>query len=443
VPRAFHEPEHLGPAAWSWAVYDFGYSLFAFVIFARYLSDWLITDLGHPDFVYTSAQAVTALALLILMPLAGVLADVIGRHMPLLMLFTAVACISGGLLSVVSPDIGVLGVLPILALASVCAAATGLAFAQFDPLLAAVAPKRSWGTMSGIAVAMGYVGIVAWLVLLGEKIVGEGNKQQAFFPAAVIFAALAIPAFLFIREPRHVRPGTSAGEDADNALRPKLGIGLVGVAFRDLRAAVGRLREQRAILRLLAGRFLYTDAVGTVNIYAVVYVSRLGNFNERDKDNAILLVVAFAGLGAIAAGGLARRFGPRRTLLSIMPLFSAGIMVVAIAGAPWTIWLLSPVVGVSLGTVYAVDRVFMLALTPPELRGELFGFFNLVGRVAQAMGPFVLWGGTIWILHNATGWLTALDASRVSLGLLAISAAAGIWVIRPLDDGTRRVRTTA
>jgi UMF1 family MFS transporter len=121
----------------------------------------------------------------------------------------------------------------------------------------------------------------------------------------------------------------------------------------------------------------------------------------------------------------------------MLPLFSIGMFVVAASGSPWTVWLLAPVVGLSLGTVYAVDRVFMLALTPPALRGEFFGFFNLIGRVAQAVGPFILWGGVIFVLHDATGWLSALDASRVSLALLGVSVIAGLWVIWPLDDRAR------
>src|SRR5690606_13949497 len=103
-------------------------------------------------------------------------------------------------IGILSPDIGALGPLPILALAGVCAAGTSLAFAQFDPLLAKVAPARLWGTMSGIAVAAGYFGIVVWLLLLAGPIVGEGDKQQAFQPAAMIFLILALPAILLIRE---------------------------------------------------------------------------------------------------------------------------------------------------------------------------------------------------------------------------------------------------
>ncbi|MCW2955999.1 MAG: Permease of the major facilitator superfamily [Thermoleophilia bacterium] len=425
------EPAPSRVAAAAWALFDFGYSLFAFVVFARYLGDWLITDLGHPDYVYTSAQAVAALALLVLMPLAGVIADLMGRHVPLLALFVLVAAVCGVLLSVVPPDVGSMGVFPILAIGTVSAIATALSFAQFDPLLPKVVVRAKWDTMSGVAVAAGYAGIVAWLVLLAELVVGEGDKQAAFLPAGIIFLLSAVPLLLLVRERPLVAPDVAAAVEPGH-----VGVGVVRAAWRRLQFAIDRLREHPQVLRLLAGRFLYTDAVGTVNIYAIIYIGRVGDFTEREKNLILLFVVAFAGLGAIGAGRLSRHLGPRRTLLRVMPLFALGIAVVAAAGAPWTVWVLAPVVGITLGTVYTVDRVFMLALTPPELRGELFGFFNLIGRVAQALGPFILWGGTIWLLHDATDWLSALDASRVSLGLLAVSTLAGLWVIRPLRDGT-------
>ena len=95
-------PERIGLPAATWALYDFGYSLFAYVVFARDLSDWLISDLGHPDWIYTSGQAVAALSLLLLMPLAGVAADVLGRHRPLLALFTIITVTAAGLVGDVS-----------------------------------------------------------------------------------------------------------------------------------------------------------------------------------------------------------------------------------------------------------------------------------------------------------------------------------------------------
>jgi MFS-type transporter involved in bile tolerance (Atg22 family) len=80
----------------------------------------------------------------------------------------------------------------------------------------------------------------------------------------------------------------------------------------------------------------------------------------------------------------------------------------------------------------------MLRLTPAALRGQLFGFFNLANRLASAIGPLIIWSGTIWVLHEQTGWLSALGASRVALGALGAATFCGWLVIRPLAEAASR-----
>lgn len=422
-------PARMGVPAVAWALYDAAYSLFAFVVFARYLSDWVIEDLGLPDHYYSNTQFITALVLVVVMPMAGVLADRMGRHLPLLALFTVVSATAAVGMGLAHASASLAGILPVLVLGGVCAGATGLAIAQFDPLLAAVAPRRQWGVMSGIAVASGYLGIVIGFALFATIIVGgSGDKQGAFVPAAAIFLVLALPCLLLVREPRRPRPAHLAG------------VGIGTAASVGVVRAVRSLRGEPAIMRLLVGRLLYADAIGTVNIYMAVFISRVGGFSENMKNIALGVGVVCAGLGALGAGVLVRRIGPRRTLLLVLPLFACGLLITAAAGSAWSVWLLAPIIGVSLGTVYTADRVFMLAIAPTSMRGEMFGFFNLVGRVGQALGPFLLWGGVIWLLHERWGWLTRLEASRVSLALLAITAVVGMLVIRPLDDRHARMQ---
>ena len=93
--------------------------------------------------------------------------------------------------------------------------------------------------------------------------------------------------------------------------------------------------------------------------------------------------------------------------------------------------------GSALGCVWTADRVFMIRLTPLELRGQMFGFFNLASRVASAFGPLVIWSATIWVLHSRTDWLSLLGATRVALVGLALAAFVGWLVIRPLSDAYR------
>ena len=48
---------------------------------------------------------------------------------------------------------------------------------------------------------MGFVGIIFGLLVVAELIVGEGSKQRAFIPAAIVYLVFALPAFLLVREP--------------------------------------------------------------------------------------------------------------------------------------------------------------------------------------------------------------------------------------------------
>jgi UMF1 family MFS transporter len=243
--------------------------------------------------------------------------------------------------------------------------------------------------------------------------------------AAFVMVFATIPLLVFVRE----RPNKRSLNEGSSA--PKL------YPIQQLRKSISSTRQTPGVVRLLGARFLYADAVGTLNIYMVVYITRLGDFTEREKNVAVGLGVICAGLGAALAGWQSSRRGPRIVLLTTLPLLAATLIVVAAVGQPWTIWLMAPTIGASLGTVYAADRVFMLRLTPESLRGQLFGIFNVIGRAAQALGPFLLWGSVIWLLHSRTGWLTALDASRVSICLLAISVIAGAAILRPLSDQPR------
>ena len=120
--------------------------------------------------------------------------------------------------------------------------------------------------------------------------------------------------------------------------------------------------------------------------------------------------------------------------MTVLPVFSGCLLLAAIVGEPWTIWALSPIAGASLGVIWTADRVFMLVLTPVELRGQFFGFFNLANRVASAFAPLVIWSGSIWLLHDRTDWLGELGASRVAVAGLALTAFGGWLVLRQLSD---------
>jgi MFS transporter, UMF1 family len=409
------------PAPLSWAFYDFAYSVFSFLLVVRYFGTWVIDDLGRPDWYVALTQFVVVLFLLPAMPLAGALADQLGRRKPFLVVFTIIAAASCALIEAIPADGNVL---PLLVAGGVAVAFGQLALAQYDPLLADVAPRGRRGRVSGIAVAMGFVGIFFALAVVAEGIVGDGSKQDAFAPAGAFFVLFALPAFFWVRERRDLAPPRGEGS-------------LAGQAFRQVARTAQQVRANRDAFQFLVGRFFYSDAIATLSAFLTVYMTRLGGFSETEKNAVLAVSVVGAAVAALATGRALGVFGPRAVLLAVLPVFSVLTLLSAAVGQPWTVWLAAPGMGAALGCVWTADRVFMIRLTPLELRGQMFGFFNLASRVASAFGPLVIWSATIWVLHEHTETLSLLGATRVALVGLALAAFVGWLVIRPLSDAYR------
>jgi UMF1 family MFS transporter len=404
--------------ALAWALYDFAYSAFSFLIVVRFLPTWIIDDLGRSDWFVSATQVLVVLVVLVLMPLLGAVSDQRGHRKELVVVFTCCAAVAAVGLSFVPVDDTVL---PALVVAGVVIVFAQLAFAQYDPLLVDVAEPRQYGRVSGLAVALGFAGTIAGLAIVAEAIVGDGDKQRAFAPAAALYVLFALPLVLLVRE-RNRPHAVEAG--------------VVRRAFVQVGRSVRQTREYPRVFRFLAGRLFYSEAIATLSAFLPVYMTRLGGFSERDKNIVLGISVLAAACGAIAGGRFVGRVGPRAPLLAVLPVFAAFVALSGLVGQGWTVWVVSPIAGVALGVVWTADRVFMLHLTPAELRGQFFGLFNLANRVASAIGPLLIWGLTIWVLHERTGWLSKLDASRVVVVLLAGAAVLGWLVISRIEPDT-------
>jgi UMF1 family MFS transporter len=388
-------------------LYDFANTIFSFVVVTRYFSDWIIEERGQPDIYVGLMVAAVSLALVATLPLIGALADRRGRHKPILIVFTLVCVVATGLLGVVE------SVLLALVVGAIATYAFNTADSQYHPLLSEVATERNRGRVSGIGVAVGYLGSITALLLIG-MIATDGHAQRAFIPGAVLFAVFALPLFFLVRE--HREPGERA------TLGP----------FTQLAATVRRARREPHG-RLLLARFFYVDAIATVLQFMTVYARRTGDFDGRDIDLLLLVATVAAIGGAIGAGLLAERIGPKRVLLGTLAMTIVALVLGAGTGSSAALWVLGPVIGIALGSLSAVDRVFMLRLVPVERRGEDFALYAMVGKLASGFGPLVLWGGTILVATELAG-LSKFDASRLAIFVLAGSAVIGYLILRPLSD---------
>jgi MFS transporter, UMF1 family len=400
----------LSPPVVGWILYDFANTIFSFVVVTRYYNDWIIEERGQPDIYVGLMVAAVSLALIVTLPVLGALADRSGRHKPILVAFTLLCIAATGLLGVVD------SVLLALVVAGIATFAFNTSDSQYHPLLSVVAPEHKRARVSGAGVAVGYLGTLSALFLIGS-FVEDGHAQRAFLPAAAMFLVFALPLFVLVRE----RPRREPDDDAQ-AARP----------FAQLAATIRRARAQPHG-RLILARFFYVDALATALQFMTVYARRTGDFDGGDIDLLLAISTVVAIAGAVGAGMLAERIGPRRVVLGTIAILVAALVITAATGSSDLLWIVGPMLGAALGSLSAVDRVFLLRLVPPERRGETFGLYALVGKLSTGFGPLVLWGGTILVATELAG-LSKFDASRIAVVVLAAAAVVGFLILRPVSD---------
>jgi UMF1 family MFS transporter len=407
------------PAAW--ATYDFANTIFSYAVVSTAIGVWLTDEsrLGQAGGQLAQGLAVAVSVGLnaIVSPILGALSDRNGRRMPFLLVFTALTIVPCAL---IGPSPAVVGAI----LFAVANFSYQAALIYYDATLKVVSTPAARGRLSGIGVGVGYLGtiVVGLLIAYGiPAITGEELPVESIFLlSAVLFAIFAAPMFLVVREPggARVRPSD---------FKPDFG---------QLRHTIAHAREVPGLLRFLAGRFFYSDAVNTIIVVMSVVAVRAMGMTLGQFVQISLLLTVVAILASFGWGRLVDRFGPKRTLMWVLASWAIGLILGAISlGMPGTalgnaIFILAgSIVGSGLGGVQVADRVFMIRLSPPDKLGEFFGLYGLVGKGSQVIGQ-LLYAAIVFLLVDSIG----NAAYQLAVLTLIVTMLIGYWLIRPVRD---------
>ena len=56
----------------------------------------------------------------------------------------------------------------------------------------------------------------------------------------------------------------------------------------------------------------------------------------------------------------------------------------------WQFWILAMLVATSQGGIQSLSRSYFAKIIPKENSGEFFGFYNIFGKFAAIIGPFLV-----------------------------------------------------
>ncbi len=430
-------------AVWGWALYDWANSAFATTVMAGFFPVFFKQYWSHgADVNLSTAQlgfgnAAAGLAMALLAPLIGAVADKASARKRCLVFFAYLGALATAALYLVGQGQWA------WAISCYALGIVGFSGANvfYDALLPSVAPPARIDTVSSLGYALGYLGggllfLLNVVMTLAPQAFGLADSAAAvrlsFISVALWWGAFTVFTILWVPEPR---------APAALGLLPAAGAGI-----RQLRATFRKIRRYKPALVFLMAYWCYIDGVDTIIRMAVDYGLSLG-FSSHDLI-AALLVVQFVGFpAAIGFGRLGRRWGPRRAIFLAIGVY----MGVTVWGAMMTnrleFYVMAVIIGLVQGGIQALSRSYYARLIPAEHPAEFFGFYNMLGKFASILGPALM--GTVGLVVRQALMPAAPDAAQLTrigqiasragiLSLLVLFALGAILLWRVKDGAAMR-----
>ncbi len=402
----------------AWALYDWANSAYAttvmVVFFPIFFKQTLTGGMSAAESTshLAFANGAASLLLAIIAPLLGTLADKGSSHIRFLAFFTVIGVIPTVLLAFVDGSNWPLALLW-FAISSV-GFWGGLTF--YDSMLVRVAPPNRVDSVSGFGYALGYLG-GALLLIINVLMYGkpgwfglatpEAAVRMSFLTVAAWWTLFAIPLF------RQGVPDATGGTAKPVAISEALRASIV-----ELARTFKEIRHLKPVILFLIAYWMYIDGVNTAMKMAVDYGLALG-FPASSLILAILAIQLIGFPMTLLFGVLGDRLSPLFGIFVSIGVYSAVTLYAVFMTQVHEFYVMAIAIGCVQGAVQSMSRSYYSRLIPQDRAGEFYGFYNMMGKFASVLGPFLM---------GFTALLTG--SSRYSiLSLLLLFIAGGIVLV--------------
>ncbi|BDC73296.1 MFS transporter [Rhodococcus hoagii] len=412
----------------AWGLWDWGSAAFNAVIvtfvFSVYLTDAVGDDL--PGSISAStwlgwSLGIAGFFIAVLAPVSGQRFDATGRRKRSLALLTFLTIATMAAMFLVVDDYHYLWLgLVLLGVGSVIFELAGV---PYNAMMRQVSTPENIGRVSGFGWAMGYFGgIVLLLVCYLGFIAGDGdsrgllglttegglNIRLVALLAAAWFAVFALPVLFAVPElPRSAADPGAAKAGFVESYR---------VLWRDLKDLWEA--DRRTVWFLIASALFRDGLAGVFTFGAVLAVNVYG----MASDSVLLFGVAanvVAALGAIVAGRLDDRVGPKAVIVaSLVSMIAVGVVLIGVSGT-LLFWIFGLLLCLFVGPAQSSARTFLARITPPGREGQLFGLYATTGRAVSFLAPTLFGFFAWWFGADRAGIVGLLVVLGIGLAALA------------------------
>lgn len=340
---------------------------------------------------YAYAVSIATFILALLGPILGTIADYKGMKKKFFSFFFSLGVLGTAFLALPTASWVLLAIFYVIA--TVGSSGANLFYNSF---LTDVTEEQRFDEVSAKGYAIGYIGSVIpfvgaialiFLAQAGKIPLSVGAASQfAFLITALWWGLFTIPFFKNVRQVHYVER------------EPRIVVN----SFKRLWQTFKEIRQYRNIFIFLIAYFFYIDGVGTIINMATAYGTDVG-LDATGLLMALLVVQIVAAPFAVLFGKLAGKFG-RKTMLYVGIIIYTIVCIFALfLDTLLEFWILALLVATAQGGIQALSRSFFAKMVPKEKSNEFFGFYNIFGKFASVLGPFLVGATTQLMGHSSYG----------------------------------------
>jgi len=418
--------EHL-----AWYLYDFGNSAYAAVILlAVYSAYFKGTVVGGAEGsrYWGIAVGVAMLAVALISPILGAIADFSASKKKFLFIFSAITWVFTGLLFFVEKGDVLFGML--FFIIAEIGYRSGQVF--YNSLLPEIAEPEDMGRVSGNGWAIGSLGGILVLLILLPIIVIVGGTlvvRLSLVFTSIYFAVAALPAFLWIKE-KAVPANLPDGEN------------VFSVAFNRLIETLKTLGDYKDFLRFIIAFLVYNDGILMALNFAAIIGAVLFGMTQTQLIIFMIIVQATSVIGAYVAGIAGVKFGYKRSLIYSILMMIGVVLGMLFAQNLTQFFIIGALAGLALTGVQSVSRTLVGYFAPEGRSAEFYGLFAVTGRTSSFIGPtvygFLAYEAAIYFQKQGYLALAAEQlGQRVAIGSIIIFLLAGLFILLGVNDPTK------
>ena len=388
----------------SWTLYDWANSAFATTVMAGFFpvffkAYWSTeASVQVSTFYLGTANSIAAILVAAMAPILGAIADKGSAKKRFLGFFAFLGAIMTGGLWLVQAGQWQMAVL--FYIVGTIGFSGGNIF--YDSLLPAVASEKKVDYVSSLGFSLGYIGggllfVINVLMYLKPEIFGipDGATgiRLSFISVAVWWAVFSLPIMIFVKEPKN--------EDSIPIFKA------VAAGWKQLKSTFSEIRHLKVIGTFLLAYWFYIDGVDTIIKMAVDYGTSLG-FPSESLIIALLLVQFVAFPAALIYHKFAQKIGVKRAIQVAIIAYAVITIFGVMMQTETHFYVLAMMIGLFQGGIQALSRSYYTRLIPESKAAEFFGFYNMLGKFAAVIGPFMIGLVTITTGSNRIGMLSIL-----------------------------------